>query len=90
MRKFAMMAILASTELASPAFAKDHSWYIGEGSGGARVRKDRLLAEWKQASEHTEPKLVSVRAVLLSTVATFGNTYARVFMIPNDRFDTLQ
>jgi len=33
MRKFVLVAALASTMLAGPAFAKDNAWYIGVGAG---------------------------------------------------------
>ena len=42
MRKFAMMEILSSSALASPAMAKDKAWYIGIGGGRVVVEKTRI------------------------------------------------
>ncbi|HEX5535627.1 MAG TPA: flagellar motor protein MotB, partial [Sphingobium sp.] len=37
MRKLALAAALATTALASPAFARDDAWYIGAHGGGMIV-----------------------------------------------------
>src|SRR6188472_2632500 len=42
MRKLAIMAALASTALATPAVARDHSWYVGV-EGGAMLVEDTKL-----------------------------------------------
>jgi hypothetical protein len=42
MRKFAMMAIMASSALASPAMAKDKAWYVGIEGGGIIVEKTHI------------------------------------------------
>ncbi len=39
MRKLAMLAVLASTALASPALARDNAWYVGV-EGGAIMIED--------------------------------------------------
>src|ERR671911_2159683 len=39
MRKLAIMAALASTALATPAVARDNSWYVGV-EGGAMIVED--------------------------------------------------
>ena len=42
MRKLAIMAALASTALATPAVARDNSWYVGV-EGGAMIVEDTKL-----------------------------------------------
>ena len=42
MRKFAMMAILATSALASPAMAKDKAWYVGIEGGGIIVETTHI------------------------------------------------
>ena len=42
MRKSAMMAILATSALASPAMAKDKAWYVGIEGGGIIVEKTHI------------------------------------------------
>src|SRR5687768_9474510 len=39
MRKLALMAVLASTALATPALARDNAWYVGI-EGGAMIVED--------------------------------------------------
>ncbi|MBW8910418.1 MAG: flagellar motor protein MotB, partial [Sphingomonas sp.] len=39
MRKLAILAALASTALAAPAFARDNAWYVGV-EGGAMILED--------------------------------------------------
>src|SRR5688572_586514 len=39
MRKLALMAVLASTAMATPALARDNAWYVGV-EGGAMIVED--------------------------------------------------
>ena len=42
MRKLAIMAALATTALATPAVARDHSWYVGVDAGAMIVEDTKL------------------------------------------------
>ncbi|AYJ85931.1 OmpA family protein [Sphingomonas paeninsulae] len=53
MRKLAILAVLASTAMATPALARNDAWYIGAEGGGMLVEKadyriDNVLAQSKQ------------------------------------------
>ena len=64
MRKLAVAVALASTALASPAIARDNSWYVGVGGGVMLVEDGRLTDAPNEAVRLAGPPVIPEGAEL--------------------------